>query len=436
MAKAKITKRAVDGVQACQRDAFLWDTDLTGFGLKVSPAGAKTYIFQYRIARPGEAERTPPRRYTIGRHGALAPDQARKQAHKLASMVATGTDPFESEAENRAAQDRARQEAEQRARVETDLAFSRYALLWLADYEHGKGRRSSSVRLAKGVVNNHLMPVFKSKPMPHIERADLQKVLDAIPQEQKALRRAVYAYASVLFRWARKRGDIADNPVGAMERPEAPKARDRVLADAELAKIWVASLADAAFGPFYRLLILTGQRRAEVSGMEWSELDLPEGVWTIPAARSKNSVSHIVPLSSSALAELQAVAARGKWPNSGPVLSTNGKTGISGFSKAKRALDATIAKSGANIALPDWRVHDIRRTVATGFQRLGVRFEVTEAVLNHVGEAKGGVAGIYQRHDWQAEKRLALEAWARHVAVILRPNSKSNATPLHAGGGA
>lgn len=451
MAKAKITKRAVDAMQAGQRDAFLWDTDLTGFGLKVSPSGGKTYIFQYRLARPGEAKSTAPRRYTIGRHGALAPDQARELAHKLAAMVATGTDPFEVEAERRAAKDLARNEAEQRARIESDLAFDRYAPLWLADYEHEKGRRPSSVRLATGIVSNHLTPAFKSKPMPHIDRADLQKVLDAIPPKQKALRRAVYAYASVLFGWAVKRGDIAANPIDAMGKPEAPKARERVLADTELAKIWQASHADAVFGPFYRLLILTGQRRAEVAGMEWAELDKSAAIWTIPADRAKNGVAHIVPLSASAVAELDAIATvraadvkkddntddiavdDGTWPKTGPVLTTNGKTAISGFSKAKLALDAALAKASNKVPLPDWRIHDIRRTVATGFQRLGIRFEVTEAVLNHVSGARGGIAGIYQRHDWKEEKRSALDAWSRHVASIIMPAEQGNVIAFGAG---
>lgn len=448
MAKAKITKRAVDAVKPGQRDTFVWDTDLTGFGLKVSPAGGKTYVFQYRLARPGEAKRTAPRRYTIGRHGALAPEQARELARKLATMVASGTDPFELEAARTAAKDLARHEAEQRARIESDLAFDRYALLWLADYEHEKGRRPSSVRLATGIVSNHLTPALKSKPMPHIIRNDLQKVLDSIAPKQKALRRAVYAYASVLFGWAVKRGDIAANPIDAMGKPEAPKARERVLADAELAKIWQASHADAVFGPFYRLLILTGQRRAEIAGMDWAELDKSAAIWTIPADRAKNGVAHIVPLSASAVAELNAViAARsaepnkddnvdgridGKWPKAGPVLTTNGRTAISGFSKAKLALDATIANVSNKVPLLDWRIHDIRRTVATGFQRLGIRFEVTEAVLNHVSGARSGVAGIYQRHDWKDEKRSALDAWARHVAFIVAPADKGNIIRIEA----
>ncbi len=105
------------------------------------------------------------------------------------------------------------------------------------------------------------------------------------------------------------------------------------------------------------------------------------------------------------------------WPQSGYILTTTGRTPVSGISKAKVALDAAMSSEGRQV--DQWRLHDIRRTVATGLQRLGVRFEVTEAVLNHVSGSKGGVAGVYQRHDWADEKRSALEAWAGHVERLM-----------------
>jgi integrase len=121
------------------------------------------------------------------------------------------------------------------------------------------------------------------------------------------------------------------------------------------------------------------------------------------------------------------------WPKSGYVLTTTGNNPISGFSKAKRALDSAIAaaREGA-LSMPDWRVHDLRRTVATGLQRLGVRFEVTEAVLNHVSGAKGGVAGVYQRHDWASEKRAALDAWAAFVEQLVTGVCEDNVVHMEA----
>lgn len=442
MATAGITKRTVDAARPSARDHFIWDEDVSGFGLKVTPAGGKVYVFQYRIARPGEAQRTPAKRYTIGKHGRLTPDQARKRAKELAALVEQGIDPRQRELDAIAAGDEAARLASEKARIEGELAFEKIAALWLSHYENEKQRRPSSVRLAKSVVNNHLTPKLKGKPIPYIGRADIQPIIDDIPSQRRGIRRAVFAYASVLFGWAMKRGDIAANPLKEMAKPEALKGRDRVLSDNEVACVWNASAKSVApFGPFFRLLILTGQRRAEVAGIKWDELDRKTATWVIPADRAKNGVAHIVPLSSMAILEidqlalaLQVKAKSAKpdpksWPQTGFVLSTTGKTAISGFTKVKAALDSAIAKEHG-LGLEAWRLHDLRRTFATGCQRLGVRFEVTEALLNHVSGAKGGVAGIYQKHDWKEEKRTALDAWARHVALILKPAVQGNVVPL------
>lgn len=447
MARAAITKRAVDSAQPNVTDTFLWDAEVAGFGLKVTPAGGKTYVFQYRIARSGQAERTPPKRYTIGKHGRITPDQARRRAKELGALVEQGIDPRQRELEAALAEDLAERALKERERVERELGFCTYATAWLSHYEDEQKRRPSGVKLAKFVVEKHLKPALHDKPLPYISRTDIQPIIDAIPLQHRGMRRAVFAYASVLFGWASKRGDIPRNPLTDIIKPAAPESRDRVLSDPELVQIWEAShIIDARFGAFFRLLILTGQRRNEVVGMNWTELDRAAATWTIPAARAKNRMSHIVPLSAMAVVELNNLVAAheadvearadGAWPQSGAVLTTRRGVPISGFSKAKKALDEAVRDRVAYAATADpvrqrgvqmapWRVHDLRRTLATGFQKLGVRFEVTEATLNHVSGAKGGVAGIYQRHDWKEEKRAALDAWARHVASILRVSSEA-----------
>lgn len=446
MPTGTISKKTVDAAQAGSKDWFLWDDDVPGFGLKITPAGGKVYVLQYRLARPGEAERTAAKRYTIGKHGKLTPAQARDRAKELAALVAQGIDPKQQELDAIAATDEAARVAAERVRLEGELAFENLAATWLDHYENEKDRRPSSVRQAKLIVNKHLKPRLKGRPMPHIGRADLQPIIDAIPVKQRGMRRAVFAYASILFGWAHKRGDIPENPLASMVKPEAPKARDRVLTDVELGAIWKASASiNDPFGPFFRLLILTGQRRSEVAAINWSELDRATATWTIPADRAKNGVAHIVPLSSLVLAELDALSlavqikAEEKkpdakhWPKSGFVLTTTGRTPISGITKAKDALDVAAAKDCDGNALPAWRIHDLRRTLATGFQRMGVRFEVTEAVLNHVSGAKGGVAGIYQRHDWQAEKRAALDSWAAHIKALTTKKARdSKVVPIRA----
>lgn len=423
MPSIKISKATVDAAQPGDGDRLLWDKALAGFGLKVTPTGRKVYLYRYRIALPGEAANTRPITLTLGKHGALTPEQARRQAELLALRVARGEDP-------RAEARRKLIDAHEKARREADLAFDIKAEQWLHHYEHEKERKPSSVSQAKLVARKYLQPFLKNRPLPLIGKHDIQAIIDGVPIQQRATRRVVFAYASILFSWAVSRGYVERNPLHDMDKPEAPKARDRVLTDHELAAIWrAAERMPGPFGPFYKLLLLTGQRRDEVAALQWVDLDRATATWTVPAARTKNGRAHIVPLAPQVIAEFDGLAGDVTWPKAGYVMTTTGRTHVSGFSKAKTALDQRIA-----IAVGEpprsWRVHDLRRTLATGLQRLGVRFEVTEAVLNHISGSKGGVAGIYQRHDWKTEKRAALTAWANHVEKLLTDVPGSNVVQL------
>ena len=204
--------------------------------------------------------------------------------------------------------------------------------------------------------------------------------------------------------------------------------------EGEVVEIWnAASKVGWPFAPLFRLLLTTGQRREEVAGLRWEELDRSTLTWMLPGARSKNGRAHLVPLSQLARSILDGHAGSDDWPTEGLIFTTTGKTPVSGHSRAKRRLDAFIAESRLEAGLQPlkpWRVHDLRRTVATSFQKLGIRFEVTEAVLNHQSGARSGVAGIYQRHDWADEKRFALEKWGTHLTVLVQPDSKSNVVPI------
>lgn len=280
-------------------------------------------------------------------------------------------------------------------------------------------------------------PVLGAKPLHEISRADIRAVLGRT-KGKTATTRYLFAVLRRLFSWAVSQGDIDRSPITGMEPPPLPAARDRVLTDDELAMVWkAAGELGYPFGPFVRLLIVTGQRLDEVSHLDWSELDRASATWALPSTRTKNKVATIVPLSALAVEELDALAKRSKrkdgWPKSGFVFSTTGKTAISGHSRAKRRLDkelAAAAKGAGKAELAPWRFHDLRRTLATGLQRLGVRFEVTEAVLNHVSGSKSGVAGVYQRHDWGPEKRSALVSWSDHVAGLLMPSDQTNVVAL------
>jgi integrase len=219
------------------------------------------------------------------------------------------------------------------------------------------------------------------------------------------------------------------NPCRDAGRPEKPKARERVLSDEELRGLWtILENEPLPWRPAIRLLILTGQRRDEVFSAEWSEFDLAAALWTIPAARAKNGISHLVPLSPPAvqiIAELPVIDGTAKlFPS-----RSNPQRGASGFSKALRRIHAAVSKEIG--AAEHFTLHDLRRTVATGLQALGVRLEVTEAVLNHVAGSRAGVVGVYQRHNFLVEKRVALDAWAQKVGRTLSPGSGSEVVRIH-----
>jgi len=423
MATGKVTKRTVDAMQAAAKDQMLWDDDLSGFGLKVTPAGNKVYLVQYRLG--GRGSKT--RRFTLGMHGSpWTSAGARSEAERLLTLVRQGVDPAAVK--------------EERQRVAVDLAFGTYSDLFLREYVRRKWKASYDD--AARIFRLHVCPVLKDKPLPSIRKADLTAVIDALPTEQAALRRKVHAVMRRLFRWAVGRGDIERSPLEGLEAPPVPDARDRTLSDDELRLAWLAAgKLGYPFASMYRLLIGTGQRREEVAGLDWKELNRGAAEWHLPAARAKNGKASVVPLSAPMIAELDVVAKSDAWPKRGFVLSTNGKTAVSGYSRAKSRLDAAMLRlatqeasdSGhdpADVEVDAWRVHDLRRTVATGLQRLGVRFEVTEAVLNHVSGAKAGVAGVYQRHDWKPEKRDALNAWAVHVEQIVAGADETNVIAL------
>lgn len=404
MASGRITKRSVDALIASRQEGFLWDDGIKGFGAKVTKGGAVCYILQFRMG--GREART--RRYTIGSHGSpWTPATAREEAKRLFVLIAQGVDPVEVE--------------KQRRRDAVDLAFDNYA----DRFEKSCAGRGWQLLVSRS-LRIHTKPVLKSKPLTKITRADIVAVFDRMPEQQAANRRNVFAVLRRLFRWAVSRGDINRSPMEGMETPPAVKARDRWLADEELALVWKhAPDTHPCFGPIVRLLIVTGQRREEVSSLAWEELDQTDRLWSLPGDRAKNGEPNRVPLNDLAIAVLSSVARDPVWPKKGKVFLTSTGGRFTGYHKGKEKLDRLIAADRGD-SLQPWRLHDLRRTLATGFQRLGVRFEVTEAVLNHTGGSRAGVAGIYQRHDWKKEKQEALNLWNEHVSGLLAEKPRNS----------
>jgi integrase len=227
----------------------------------------------------------------------------------------------------------------------------------------------------------------------------------------------VLAAVRKLLNWAVARDILQSSPCAGVKPPAAERARDRVLSDDELRLVWqAADKMGGTFGPLVKLLALTGQRRDEVAGLRHGELDLDARLWTLPPARTKNNQPHEVPLSAAALAVLESVP---RVAGSPFVFTTNGGASpASGYSKGKRRLDALLPPD-----MPPWRLHDLRRTCASGMARLGINLPVIEKVLNHSSGSFAGIVGVYQKHSFADEKCAALEAWGRHVESLVSGKS-------------
>jgi integrase len=421
----KLTERKIEQliVPSGGKDRLVFDDEQRGLAVRVARTAVagkldgKVYLCQYSLHQ--QKWRVP-----LGSCFALSLADARDAAAAIMGDVAKGMNPAEMRKEA------ARAEKARRAREKLTLR------VLIDGWQHGPLAERRESYAAEAVRALHA--AFTDRLYNPAENLDRKAVVRALDSKGAAMAGRTAAYGHAAFAWALKRGDVAANPFAEVPIAKSVNKRERTLTDDELVEIWRAA-GDAAspYGTIIRLLILTGQRRGEVAGMTRSELSGDLTTWTIPRERAKNGVIHMVPLSAPAAdlvrptlpedadqakrveAELRISAA----------LVLPGKDGpYAGWSKSKCALDAAIAeareeaaaKVGATAApLVPWSVHDLRRTVATGLQRLGVRLEVTEAVLNHISGSRGGIAGVYQLHDWAVEKRAALDAWAAHVLAIV-----------------
>jgi integrase len=250
-----------------------------------------------------------------------------------------------------------------------------------------------------------------SRKISEIRREDILSLLDHLVDGGAPVgANRVLAAIRKLFNWAAGRSMLPANPCERIQRPTDEVSRDRVLNDDELRLVWrAAGERGWPFGPIVQLLILTGQRRDEVAGMAWSELNLKGATWHLPRGRVKNDNGHDVPLSAPALAIIGQVQ---KVAGVDLLFSTTGKTAVSGFSKEKKAIVEQVV-------FDDWWLHDLRRTMASGMARLGVSLPVIEKILNHSSGSFRGVVGVYQRHSYANEKRAALDLWGAHVARLV-----------------
>lgn len=407
MAKA-LTVKAIEALKGGVSRKEVPDGVLAGLYLVVQPSGAKSWAVRYRVA--GQSKKL-----TLGQWPAIDLGSARDIARKALVTVAEGSDP---NAQKKAAKQSASDAAAARDRVEEVVAsfVERYVK---------PNNKPSTAKETERLLLKDVVPAWKGRRIQTVARRDVIELLDAVADRgATVLANRVLAALRRMFNWCIERGIVDASPCDRIKAPSAETSRDRVLGDDELRLVWTAAeRLGWPFGPLVRLLMLTGQRREEVAGMRWGEVDLAKRLWTIPKERAKNGQAHDVPLSALAVDILQnvpRVAGR-----AGFVFSTTGESSVSGYSNAKERLDRIMldlareeAKAAgvsdadaAKIELADWRFHDFRRTVASNMARLGISLPVIEKLLNHTSGSFAGVVGVYQRHNYADEKRAAVEAW-------------------------
>jgi integrase len=386
-----ISKRTADGAMPGERDSFLWDDQTRGVGLKVTPAGAKIYVCQYRTGGRG----SPTRRVTIGKHGSpWTPDLARRKAKQILGDVAAGRDPA----------------SEKRSKRQPVDTFEAVATEFIERYAKRHHRRWRETEQA---IQSKLLPHWRQRSITSITRRD---VLDLLDREMDAGRprtaNKLLGLVRKLCNWAVERGIVDGSPVAGIRAPGRETTRDRVLTDDELAAVWnAAGKMGWPWTGFIRLLMATAQRRDEVSQMPWSEIDVERRLWTIPAERTKAERVHDVPLSDLALSIIGDLPRIGDSGLVFPANRASSGNAISGFSKMKRRLDQLSVVSG-------WRLHDLRRSAASVMAQLGHPPHVVGGVLNHTPGSTMGISAIYVRHRFTDERRAALDAWARHLQRI------------------
>jgi integrase len=400
--KNRLTDRKLKALRRKGIRYDVMDTDVPGFGVRVTPAGLRTFIL---IARyPGSEN---PTRRAIGEYPAISLQKARERAREWRQLLRRGIDP------------KAEEERERRAELrKMATTFAAVAEDFIQLHVQAQRRGKDSAR----EIRKELIDSLGDRPIASIAREDVVLLIDAIARRPAPyLAHVVLGHARSLFNWAINRGTygLESSPCDRI-KPAAligPKeARQRVLSDAELVALWKGTEAlGYPFGPLYQLLLLTAARKSEVSDARWREFDLTKKIWTVPPERFKSNASHLVPLSDAAVSIIEALPHFTKGDHL--FTTTYGEKPISGFSKGKDRLDKLMAEQ-LGTSPPPWVIHDIRRTVGTRLASLRIPDLVAEMVIGH---GRKGLQRVYDQHTYEAEMREALELWAARLRDIVTP---------------
>jgi integrase len=416
MAKV-LTQAALDALKPSDRRREVPDAKVAGLNFILQPSGKASWAFRFRWG--GKTAKL-----TLGPSPAVDLPTARNLARKAAAELAIGVDP---RAKKRAAKAEARETAESKLdQIETvvEAFLRRYAM---------KRTRENTWKETERLLTREVVVAWKGRRLSSIRRAEIHAMLDKIvdrPAPVTANR--TFSALRQLCEWCVERQIIELSPCTGVKAPSPEQSRDRTLSDDEIRAGWKAfDAVGYPFGDLAKMLLLLGQRLREIASAPWSEFDLEGKVWRLPAERTKNNTSHEIPLSDAVLrilGRLPRIEAGGG--QAGFLFTANGRKPIDDFHKGKRRIDALMLADLA--VLPRWTLHDLRRSCASGMAELGIAPHIVEAVLNHRSGTIRGVARIYNRFDYRAEKRAALLRWADHVERLASGVEAENVVELAA----
>jgi len=412
------------GIEAARPDPAkrleIPDGGLPGLYFVIQTSGGKSWAVRYRSPDTGK-----PSKLTLGKFPFLGLVEAREAARDAMRAVAEGIDPGAvKKAEKAAAPER----------IERDLVRT-IANEFLK--RHAAKNRTAAE--TKRQLDKEILPAWGEKRIQEVTRRDVIDLLDKIADRgSPIMANRVLATVRKFGNWAVSRDIIRVSFAAGVKPVEAERSRERILTDDELRWFWQGTeKLGQPFGPLFRLLLLTAQRRDEVGEIRAREIDGDK--WVIPAERAKNGRAHSVHLSEAALGTLESVKRIASKP--GYIFTTIGDNPASGYSKAKERLDGLMLKIARDeieaaggdperLEIPHWTLHDLRRTAASGMARIGINLPVIEKVLNHVSGSFGGVAGVYNRHSFSEEMERALDAWSRFVLDLTGDKPAENVVSL------
>ena len=382
-----MTKSAVDALKAASKDTVYWDAGLPGFGVKVTPRSRKVFVVLYRIGGAGSRLR----KYTIGPYGRVTLQMARAEAQKVLAARLEGRDP-------------ATEKRESKRRMTADRVDD---LIEVFIVQHvSKTRKAAEI---SRLLRREVVSRWGNRCVHAIGKRDIVELASEIAQRGTPMAaNTLLKVIKTFLNWCVGRAVIDASPAEGVPLPGKEVARDRVLTNNELASVIRAGRQiGGAYGGIVEMLALTGQRREEVAQMVGDEIDFNSRTWTLPGSRTKNGKPHIVHLSEACIKLIKRASRLGSY-----VFSISGVRPFQNFTNAKRVLDELSGVTG-------WRLHDLRRTCVSGMARLGVPPHVADKILNHQSGTISGVAAVYQRHDFLAERKLALERWGQYIETLV-----------------